>query len=194
MNLRRFLLLLMVTASMVAWLGGCGGSSGSSPARRPNFVVCKSTYALCTTALCNALPDAPGFDSCNCNVMTGYSVGLSRCQAVQDTGEGQAILSRYYPITSYAACSNSRPWAGCLDSPCLIDQDNPSTATCICTEMVNQGPYLVVDANGQYSPTVCDTGLHSSATIVESNQLTTFLKTHDTPLKPFPITIYNPPQ
>src|SRR5271169_4897612 len=108
------LILSMVTAATLALLAGCGGGSGATLVPSPRFIVCKSTYALCTTALCTPIAGAPGFDSCDCNVMTGYSVGLSQCQSVQDTGEGQVILSRYYPITSYAACSNDRPWANCV--------------------------------------------------------------------------------
>lgn len=123
--------------------------------------------------------------------MTGYSAGTTQCQAVQDTGEGQAIISRYYPITSYAPCSNNRPWAWCLNSPCLINPTNPAAATCICTETVNQGTYIVVNANGQYSPSSCDMGLYSSATVGDLDQITTFLQTHDTPLQALPITIYN---
>ncbi|HEX4211320.1 MAG TPA: hypothetical protein VHY56_13070 [Candidatus Binataceae bacterium] len=174
-------------------LAAAGLALTASVGRAQEFIVCSSTYALCTTALCTPIADTPGFDSCSCNVMTGYSAGQSLCQNVQDTGEGQAILSRYYPITSYAYCSNDRPWANCLDSPCLIDQNNPSSATCICTETVNQGPYLVINADGQYNPATCTTGLHSSATVAGADALTRFLKTHRTPLRPFPIRVYYPP-
>jgi hypothetical protein len=79
--------------------------------KAPEFTVCTSTYALCTGAPCTPLADAPGFDACNCGVVKGYSAGQALCQAVQETGEGQAIVSRYYPITSYTPCSNDRPWA-----------------------------------------------------------------------------------
>lgn len=83
------MILSMGAAAALALLESCGG--GGSSAKEvpgPGFIVCKSTYALCSTALCTPIADAAGFDSCDCNVMTGYSVGLSQCQSLQDTGEG----------------------------------------------------------------------------------------------------------
>jgi hypothetical protein len=119
--------------------------------------------------------------------LLGWPDAMSRRERYR---RGQAIISRYYPITSYADCSNSQPWAFCLDSPCLIDQKNPSAANCICTETVNQGDYVIVNASGKYSPTSCDSGLYSSATVSDVNEITQFLQTHDTPLKALPITVY----
>ena len=87
--------------------------------------------------------------------------GTGTMPNVQDTGEAQAVFSRYYPITSYMPCSNDRPWANCLDSPCLINKGDPSKATCICTETKNQGTYLFYSSSGKYTPTSCNTGLYS---------------------------------
>jgi hypothetical protein len=187
-----YVVLVVVLGALLVSSGGCGSSDNpSAQTAAASFIVCNSTFALCTTAQCTRLAGAPGFDSCNCNVMTGYSAGTTQCQDVQDTGEGQAIISRYYPISSYAPCSNDRPWSWCLNSPCLIDPNDSSTATCICTEMVNRGTYIIVNANQEYSPTSCNTGLYSSATVVDLNQITEFLRTNDTPLKALPITVYN---
>lgn len=185
-----YLLFLMVFVSALAPLTGCGDSGGTSGSG-PAFIVCESTFANCTVAPCTLIADAPGFASCNCDVMTSYSAGLAPCQDVQDTGLGQVIYSRYHPITSYALCANARPWAMCLDSPCLIDPDNPSQAACICTLMENQGDYIFVDPSGQYSPSSCTTGLYSCATVVDVDQVTNYLKTHDTPLKALPIEVYD---
>ncbi len=187
---------IVVGILALASLNGCGGSSSGSSgpvSSSGSFTVCSSTYALCTGSPCVALAEAPGFDSCNCDVKTGYSAGLAACQDVQDTGEAQAIFSRYYPITSYTPCSNDRPWANCLDSPCLINKSDPSTATCICTETKDQGAYLFYDASAHYTPTSCSTGLYSLATIDAANQITEYLQTHDTPLKAPPIKVYSEP-
>ena len=174
-------------------LAGCGGSS-SGPvgpvSSSGSFTVCSSTYALCTGSPCTPVADAPGFDACNCRVMTGYSAGQAPCQDVQETGEAQAIFSRYYPITSYTPCSNDRPWANCLDSPCLINNGDPTAATCICTEMKNQGTYIFYDSAGKYSPTSCSTGLYSLATVEGADEITEYLQTHNTPLKAPPIKVY----
>jgi hypothetical protein len=66
-------------------------------------------------------------------VKTGYSAGQEACQGVNDTSEGKQIRSRYYPVKSYAACSNDQPWAWCLDKPCIIDENDPTKAACACT-------------------------------------------------------------
>ena len=174
-------------------LAGCGGSSGGPVgpvSSSGSFTVCSSTYALCTGSQCTPVADAPGFDACNCRVMTGYSAGQAPCQDVQETGEAQAIFSRYYPITSYTPCSNDRPWANCLDSPCLINNGDPRAATCICTEMKNQGTYILYDSAGKYSPTSCSTGLYSLATVEGADEITEYLQTHNTPLKAPPIKVY----
>jgi hypothetical protein len=184
-------LLMMISAGLISLTGYAQSGEYDKYPQAPEFIVCAGTYALCTGAPCTPLADAPGFDACSCEVMTGYSAGQALCQAVQNTGEGQSIISRYYPITSYAPCSNDRPWAQCLDSPCLINQGDPTTATCFCTEMKDQGTYLFYDPSGQYTPTSCDTGLYSLATVEGADQITEYLQTHNTPLKPLPIKIYD---
>src|ERR1700678_2320504 len=106
------LLLLMITSFPVATLA-------------TTFTACKSTYALCTTALCTPVPGKKDVVSCRCNVKTGYSAGTQACQDIKKTSKGEIIYSRYYPIKSYAVCSNNRPWGWCLDSPCTIDKKDP---------------------------------------------------------------------
>jgi|HubBroStandDraft_1064217.scaffolds.fasta_scaffold115405_2 hypothetical protein len=154
----------------------------------PNFIVCKSTYALCTTAPCTPMPGKKNFVSCKCNVMTDYSAGLKDCEG--KIGNGWLLRSRYHPIASYALCSNSRPWAWCLDAPCVADKDNPSQAACECSVVANQGDYVIVNADGKYDGNSCTTGVYSSATVVQLDQITEFLKTHNTPLQPVPIEVY----
>jgi hypothetical protein len=163
----------------IFWLPGCGGSSSSAapPPNLPKFIVCKSTYALCTTAFCSPIAGNDKQVSCNCIVQTGYSAGLTACQPVTITPEGTTqLVSRYFPIRSYAVCSNSRPWANCVDSPCLVDPTSSSFATCYCDLEQNQGDYLIVNAVEQYNSASCTTGVISSATITQANQLTEFLK------------------
>jgi hypothetical protein len=154
----------------------------------PDFIVCKSTYALCTTAACTPVPGKKNFVSCKRNVMTDYSAGLKACD--EKTSKGQLLRSRYHPISSYALCSNSRPWAWCLDAPCAIDKDNPSQAACKCSVVANQGDYVIVNADGKYDDSSCTTGIYSSATVVQLDQVTEFLKTHDSVLQPVPIMVY----
>ncbi|CDZ79232.1 hypothetical protein BN59_03550 [Legionella massiliensis] len=152
------------------------------------FYNCKSKYALCTTAACKPVPGKKDLVSCNCSVHDGYSVGASRCKGAKQTKEGEVVYSRYYPIKQYVRCSNSRPWAWCLDKPCIVDKKDPTKASCACTIAKNMGDYVIVAK--QYSPKVCTTGIISSATVQQSQQITDFLKTQKT-LQPFPIKVLN---
>ena len=155
----------------------------------PDFKVCTSTYALCTTALCTAIPGDDKFVSCKCNVQNDYSAGLKECSEAK-AGKSMGLRSRYHPITSYALCSNSRPWGWCLDAPCTVDKENSSQANCKCSVVANQGDYVVVTPDGKYDNSSCATGVYSSATVGQLDQVTEFLKNHDTPLKPVPIEVY----
>jgi hypothetical protein len=155
----------------------------------PHFIVCKSTYALCTTAPCKPIPGRKKVVSCQCDVETGYSAGMKTCEE-KKTGEGLKLRSRYYPITSYARCTNGRPWAACLDVPCTVEKNDPSHALCRCEVAAAQGPYVIVNADGKYNDSSCTTGMYSSATVVQVDEVTAFLKSHATPLRPSPIKVF----
>jgi hypothetical protein len=157
-------------------------------AKANSFTACKSTYALCTTARCTLVPGKKDIVSCNCDVKTGYSAGTTPCQKIQETKQRQLVYSRYYPIKSYVRCSNNRPWAWCLDKPCLIDKKNPSKAACACSLVKNLGDYIIV--TDTYKKSTCTTGIISSATISQDTQITDFLKTQKE-LQPFTIKVIN---
>jgi hypothetical protein len=150
--------------------------------------VCKGTFALCTIARCDPIAGNVSEVSCHCTVNTGYSVGQQPCQRVKATGAGQQIRSRYYPVKSYARCVNDRPWAWCLDKPCLIDKNNPEAAECRCGVVANLGAYVIVAS--RYSPDTCTTGIISSATIPQIAQATDAARQSKV-LAPFPIQVLN---
>ncbi len=91
-------------------------------------------------------------------------------------------------MKSYAICGNDRPWAWCLDKPCAIDKDDPTKASCACTSVKDQGPYVIV--TDTYSDKSCTTGIISSATVDQITQVIDFLKTN-ADLKPFDIKVLN---
>lgn len=161
----------------------------NSFASSSDFTLCKSTYALCTTALCKTIPGKKGLASCKCDVKVNqYSAGTKPCSGVIRTKKGLAISSRYSPISSYVRCHNSRPWAFCLDSPCLIDPKNPKTAFCLCSLVKNKGDYVVV--TDHYDKNTCTKGIYSSAAIKDVQQITQFLKGRSE-LPPYPIKVLN---
>ena len=167
---------------LAAPLAGCSGED------QAEFIVCESTYALCTTAMCQPIAGQEDTVACACDVKTGYSLGMKPCQAEVETGAGKQIASRYYPIKSYAICDNDWPWANCLDSPCTVDSSDPSKASCACSVVKQKGPYVVV--TDTYTDSTCTTDLWSSATVTDANAATEFLKTNDN-LKPFEVKVLN---
>lgn len=176
----RLSLLAVLTAALLA---GCSAEEQAS------FKVCESTYALCTTAPCTPVAGKEDTVTCACEVKTGYSAGQEPCQEPAETSEGKQIRSRYFPVKSYAICDNDRPWAWCLDKPCTIDKDDPTKASCACTTVKNQGPYVIV--TDTYTDTTCTTGIISSATVTQDHQVTDFLKS-SSELKPFDVKVLNP--
>lgn len=166
--------------------GLIAGLSATAPAQE--LKVCKSTFALCTIAPCDPVPGSDKQVSCHCTVNHGYSAGAQTCSDMKDTPEGQQIHSRYYPVKSYAVCSNDRPWAWCLDKPCIIDKNNPEAAACTCDAVKNLGAYVIVTSN--YTAATCTTGIISSATVAQIDQATAALKKAKV-LPPFPIQVLN---
>lgn len=161
----------------------------SVTAQALDFTVCNSKFALCTVAQCNPIPGNDKQVSCHCTVNTGYSVGQEPCQDVKETPQGQQIRSRYYPIKSYAICANDRPWAWCLDKPCIINKNNPEAAACTCNAVKNLGDYIIVTST--FTPDTCTTGVISSATVQQATEVTEYLKTKSKVLPPFSIKVLN---
>lgn len=164
-----------------------GVAATSSGAR--SFTLCKSTYALCTTASCKPIPGQKGNLLCGCSVHTGYSAGTHSCASVRHTAAGDLIYSRYYPVKAYAMCSNARPWAWCLDVPCLIDKRDPSHASCTCTVVENQNPYVIV--TDKYTKSTCTAGIISSATVQGITEINNFIQSKHL-LPTFTVKVLNP--
>ena len=145
----------------------------------PVFYACRMTYALCTFSSCDVvvLMGDKATTTCDCKVIPdGWSVGQKDCKA--DKPEETHVKSRYFPIRTYARCSNKRPWAMCLDSDCTVDKNDKTKAACDCAVMRGEGDYLVQpDTPG--TPSQCDTGIISSATVLDLDTITDFLQKQD---------------
>lgn len=165
-------------------------TSKATSTNATNFTVCKSTYALCTTAACTPIAGQKGNLNCGCSVQTGYSGGTKACQPVQHTAAGDQVYSRYYPVKAYAVCSNNRPWAWCLDVPCVIDPNDHSKANCTCTVATNQNPYIIV--TNKFTKSTCTTGIISSATVQGITSISNFIQSKNL-IPPFTIKVLNTP-
>lgn len=181
----------MLKLDLRALFGAIAALVVASAAHAADFTVCKSTYALCTTAECSPVPGRDDEVSCACEVRTGYSAGKTSCQKLKKTAAGTEVQSRYFPVKSLSICNNDRPWANCLDKPCVVDAKDPSRAKCACTTQRNLGPYVIV--GDTYTSSTCTTGIISSAPVSGNREITQFLETTNV-LKPFKITVLNPSQ
>jgi len=173
----------LFVVALVVFVGGRAEADDQT-----DFKVCQSTYALCTTARCTPVAGSKDTVACGCEVKTGYSAGLKACKEPVESGKGKEIVSRYFPVKSYAICTNDRPWAWCLDKPCIVDKDDPTKASCACTSVKDQGPYIII--TDTLTQSTCTTDLYSSATVTQVTQVTDFLK-KNSDLKPFDIKVLN---
>lgn len=105
---------------------------------------CKQTFALCTTAPCEAAKDDPTIANCPCIVLDDYAIGYKSCAERAQSGDTlhsnfstANVNSAFFTMT----CPADAPWANCLDVPCTIDPKNPALATCEC-QVVDKGPSL----------------------------------------------------
>jgi len=168
--------------------------SGSAPAAEnantpPDFRVCKATFALCTIATCDPIPGKPNQVMCQCTINDGYSVGSGKVTCEDLDKQRPRLSSRYYPTKIVAKCSEDRPWAFCLDSPCTINENNPRAAECTCNLLnavpsPSVSPWVVVTST--YTSATCTTGIVSSASVQDVETVTKFLNTNKQ-LPPFPI-------
>jgi hypothetical protein len=181
------MLKTVLTLSLLS-LGAFALAGCSSDETKPTNIVCESTYALCTTAKCTPIEEGQGTVFCDCDVKTGYSVGGTPCHEPIDSPEGKQVVSRYFPVKSYASCNNDRPWANCYDRPCIVDKDDPTKAVCSCNIVTKESPYVIV--TDTYSEQTCTTGLYSSAGVKDMLGLTESLKSEEH-LKPFDLKLVN---
>jgi hypothetical protein len=156
----------------------------------PQFRVGQATFALCTVAACDPVPGKPDQVTCHCTVNDGNSVGSAQVSCADLKKQRPPNLSsRYYPIKSAVQCSADHPWAFCLDSPCVVDGNDPRAAECTCKLMnaaraPNSPVVPWVFVTDAYNPSACTTGIVSSATVADVETVTNFLKTSKS-LPPF---------
>ena len=110
---------------------------------------CEGTYALCIKAACSGIPTLDRLGNyvidralCACDVMQGVSMGPGSCQdRAPVTQQGRTYListysNRYNDSNRTLTCENQKTtWAWCYGAPCVVDQNDPSKATCTCPVM-----------------------------------------------------------
>jgi hypothetical protein len=134
---------------------------------------CDGTYALCIEAPCSAIPTLNRIGNyyvnsalCECDVVDGWSMGPGSCpdRAPIEQHGRTFLISTYSNLDnaeeSTLACdSPDTLWAWCYGAPCVVDEKDPSKATCTCP--VQTGPSRTL--GGDCKQASCD-GIWSAAT------------------------------
>lgn len=137
---------------------------------------CLGKYALCIKAPCAPIVtrDKDGNYSiqeanCVCDIESGWSMGPGECdKRGPHTENGRTYListySNFFNKTNLAlTCPNpDTVWAWCYGSPCVIDEKDPSKATCTCP--IKVGPSTTL--GGECRQIACK-GIWSAATLAE---------------------------
>lgn len=205
------LLLLPASAQTNANTAAAPSSSPAQPTDSAGlgFNVCQGVFANCTEAACDPVSSGgkiTGF-KCKCAVQKGYSLGLNgpgnrnSCQSIPKDGPSvkQKVPSRYAPITTFVVCTNKRPWAACLDAPCIVDHvdaNDPAKGTAVCACPKTTGsPYGFTPKDGKFSRTGCQDEYVSSATATQLLTITQYLTTpagKDLPALPITVLVPTP--
>ncbi|HEX2164062.1 MAG TPA: hypothetical protein VHM02_08950 [Thermoanaerobaculia bacterium] len=150
---------LAVLLALVAW-----NAAAQPPADPPSPAVlsaiaatefqstfCEGTYALCIKAPCSAIPTLDRIGNyyvehalCECDVVRGWSMGPGSCpdRAPMEQHGRTYLISTYSNLYNAEektlTCGEGTTWAWCYGAPCVVDEKDPSKATCTCP--VETGP------------------------------------------------------
>ena len=126
---------------------------------------CDGTYALCIKAPCSPIPTLNRIGNyyvnsalCECDVVQGWSMGPGACEdrAPMEQHGRTFLISTYSNLynasNSTLSCdSETQEWAWCYGAPCVVDEHDPSKATCTCP--VDVGPSRTL--GGGCAPGAC---------------------------------------
>ena len=156
---RRFILIvpLLIASACAAQAQRDPASTAAQMQNQANF--CEGTYALCIKAKCSGIPVLDRLGNyvidralCECDVMQGVSMGPGSCQdRAPVTQQGRTYListysNRYNDTNRTLSCQDQKTtWAWCYGAPCVVDQNDPSKATCTCPLM--QGAMSTLGGN-----------------------------------------------
>lgn len=147
--------------------------SGTASELQGQSTFCEGTYALCIKAACTGIPTMDRLGNyvidralCACDVVQGISMGPGACQdRAPVTQSGRTYListysNRFNDTNRNLSCQNQKTqWAWCYGAPCVVDEKDPSKATCTCPVM--QGAMNTLGGNCRQD--ACD-GIWSAAT------------------------------
>src|SRR6185369_10999078 len=177
-------------------------------------VFCEGTYALCIKAPC--VPIVPldrignyyvDHAACSCEVEKGWSMGPGQCADRGPVRQNSRtfLISTYSnrfnlegktPFNTLSCSDTSTVWAWCYGAPCVVDERDPTKATCNCP--LETSPMQTLGGD-------CDQGnckyIYSAATpngdTVANEKFAAYMRQigqpHAPPAKMCPVPIVTPP-
>jgi len=142
-----------------------GTAANATGAAAFQSTFCDGTYALCIKAPCSPIPTLNRIGNyyvnsalCECDVVQGWSMGPGACEdRAPMTQHGRTFListysNLYNASNSTLSCdSETQEWAWCYGAPCVVDEHDPSKATCTCP--IETGPSRTL--GGGCAPGAC---------------------------------------
>ncbi len=112
-------------------------------------VFCEGRYALCIKAPCVAVPTLDRLGNytvnhavCSCEVETGLSMGPGQCEDRRPVRQdGRTFMISTYSnrfntmnntLRNTLTCPADTTWAWCYGAPCVVDDRDPTKASCTC--------------------------------------------------------------
>lgn len=153
-------LALSAVAQAPAETPPAGGSDGTDGTVAFQSTFCDGTYALCIKAPCSPIPTLDRIGNyyvehalCECNVVQGWSMGPGSCpdRAPMEQNGRTFLISTYSNLYNAEektlACGEGTTWAWCYGAPCVVDELDPSKATCTCPVETGPGSTLGGDCH-----------------------------------------------
>jgi len=122
---------------------------------KKHLTMCKSRYALCTSAPCKPIKNKPGKSSCKCTVENGYNFATKPCNTLRahKTKLGTRRIYSTFSINEMkqgkkiTECSKKAEWSDCLNHLCSIDPKDSKKAICECTLRKSNKDWFTMGAN-----------------------------------------------
>jgi hypothetical protein len=153
---------------------------GNEQAAKPDMLLCKHQYALCTSALCIPQPGDPTKAICFCDVQEGASMSSVPCNTTEPATDTNGIRTVYSAFSleqfkegkKVLRCPNGTPWTWCLNKRCTVDPSVSKKAICVC-DVLRTGEWITL--GGKCDTGTCTTGYWSGATVKDFDEATSFM-------------------
>ncbi|MCF8478062.1 MAG: hypothetical protein K9G60_13620 [Pseudolabrys sp.] len=142
MKLKKWIIFAVALTLLPSFARAASNADATLEQIQRPAVFCDGTYALCIKAPCVPVAGPGGTITsavCSCDVVKGWSMGPGSCPSRQPLRHGSTThlistySNRYNKTETTLTCENSSTvWAWCYGAPCIVNDRDPSKASCNC--------------------------------------------------------------